>query len=265
MEVRDLYNKVPFSAYGQDYSVLLKSVTEVPKGDAIEVGCGAGHICAYLSSRFNRVLGVDISENSIAQAKQETKSRGIKNVRYQVENLFDDGFVEKHQSKFDYVLCYGVLHHTGKPRKGYAILSKLLKSKSILTIGVYSCSLLQYRIQRKAVLLRAGDDLKRRAEVAQSMVFGGRGSDVAISDGFVNQHVSFHSIREVMGWIRENGLEYVGSHPPIELSKCFKLIFKRELRVLRIFDHNLLSYWFIEFLWAISGRSVMLNVSAKKN
>ena len=55
--------------------------------DVLEIGCGAGFFTRRLSQIADRVLGLDISANAIAQA-QQTKSPGV-SVEFQVANIMD--------------------------------------------------------------------------------------------------------------------------------------------------------------------------------
>jgi predicted TPR repeat methyltransferase len=55
--------------------------------DILEIGCGAGFFTRRLSQIADRVLGLDISANAIAQA-QQTKSAGV-SVEFQVANIMD--------------------------------------------------------------------------------------------------------------------------------------------------------------------------------
>lgn len=285
-EVQELYDKVPFSTYDLDYFTVFKPLNKTKEElkqlfkdkRAIEVGCAAGHITAYLSGYFQSVTGVDLSENSIEQAKSEAKKRKINNVSYFKADIFDEKFLSENAGKFDFVLCYGVLHHTKDPALGFRNLTTLLKPGGLLTVGVYSRTELKYRLQRKIVLLLAGADLRKREELAKRLIFRGKGNELAISDGFVNPVVSFHSISGVMGWVRRNNLTYEGSFPPIEITRVPEVIHNKFIRrqgsisvnnkgktgASSLLNHNPLSYLLVELLWSISGKSVMLSISSRK-
>ena len=210
--VKELYNQVPFTNYDTDYSVLLKSLRKSKNElallfkdkTAIEVGCGGGQISMCLSRYFKHVTAVDMSENSISAARQESSKRRIKNISFFVADLFDEKFISDFSDKFDYVMCYGVLHHTKDPALGYKNLLKLLKPGGIITVGLYSAiGLLNYRLQRKIVLALAGNNWQKREDIANKLFFNNRGKKVAIYDGYVHPQVSFHHINQIFGWIRK--------------------------------------------------------------
>lgn len=272
--VSDFYNVVSYSAYGEDYFPVVKSLgfskeefaIFAKNKNALEVGCGGGQLSVFLASYFNSVTAIDISDSSLNMAKQECLIRGIKNISFLQADLYDESFLQNNIMKYDFVLCYGVLHHTGNPKLGYTNLTKLLKVGGSLIVGVYSRTEIFYRIKRKIVLLLAGKAPEKRAYWAQKLWFGNKGNKVTVHDGYVHPQVSFHSINEVYNWIVNNKLKYSGSWPFIELSWYLKKIFG--LKIKRQ-DFSSLNYFaivflFVELLWMLSGKSVMVTMAAIK-
>lgn len=257
-EVKDLYNAVPYSAFAADYFPVVKALgldkeafAEFAKGkDAMEVGCGGGQISVFLSQYFSSVHGADISTGSLEAAKQRAASNNVTNASFLQGDLFNDAFLEQYKGRFDFVICYGVLHHTKDPRGGYKRLTSLLKPGGTLLIGVYSRTQFPYRLRRAIVLMLAGDDWEKRERIANKLWFKNKGPKVALYDGYVHPQVSFHSISEARKWVRENGLDYVGSWPPFETKWYHRMLPQS----------NLLT----ELIWILSGKSVMVSVSARK-
>lgn len=273
-EIKSLYDSTPYATYDVDFSCILNSTDPIKYNfntkNALEVGCGGGHISIFLSRVFKTVLGVDLSEKSIKMANSKKEEMNVGNIHFSQKNLFDDSFTENNLEKHDYILCYGVLHHTPDPKAGFLRLVKMLKPGGVICVGLYSRTLLMYRLKRRMVLWFSGSDLQKRKTYAQKWFFGNEERDLLISDAYVNPVVSFHSIREVIGWIAETKLEYDGSYPPIELTAYPRLILKkkfdrsRQSKIERIINYNRLSFFLVELLWVISGKSVMVNISAKK-
>lgn len=88
------------------------------KIEIVDLGCGVGHGCEVLSQIKNsRILGVDISQESLKYASQHYCK---KNIQYKQANLID--FAEN-MIDFDYVVSRGVLEHITNG------LSVALKSK----------------------------------------------------------------------------------------------------------------------------------------
>lgn len=272
-QVRELYDQVPYFAYGEDYFPVIKSLgmsreefaAFAKDKRALEVGCGGGHLSAFLSQFFESVVGADISPHSLERARAEAAKRRIKNLEFIQADLFDEAFVNANESAFDFVLCYGVLHHTANSSLGYARLVKLLKPGGLLVVGVYSRTMLKYRLQRKWVLLNAGDNWQKRKEQANRLFFGGKGSDLELYDGYVNPQVSFHSIAEVFNWLKSNRLAYVGSWPPIELFAYLDLIRKHHVRrTYSSLNYSNFMFMIVELLWLLRGKSIMVSLAGKK-
>jgi 2-polyprenyl-3-methyl-5-hydroxy-6-metoxy-1,4-benzoquinol methylase len=270
-QVKKLYNTIPYESYGTDFSVLLKSlrmdelsVHDFCRGKkALEVGCGAGHISLYLASLFEHVTSIDISEKSLEFAKQQALKSGALNISFEQANLFDPKVAERFNAQFDYVICYGVLHHTHDPAAGLKIISGFLKPGGIVTVGVYSRTLWKYRLQRKLVLMLAGQSWEKRERVARRL-FAKKTRSVTVFDSFVHPQVSFHSIGEVMDWVKGPTLCYIGSWPPVEIGYYMKRIFSR-VRQNSFMAKITAWYWLVELLWLLSGKSIMVNVSARKD
>jgi ubiquinone/menaquinone biosynthesis C-methylase UbiE len=71
---------------------------------AVDLGCGSGRLTVALAERFDRVIGIDISEPLIAIARLK---RSRPNVEYRVEDLrsFQDA------EGFDLIFSSTTLHH----------------------------------------------------------------------------------------------------------------------------------------------------------
>lgn len=269
--VKDLYNEVPYSAYGENYFPVVRSLgmgleefTNFARGkQAMEVGSGGGQLSIFLAGFFGSVIGVDISDNSLSSAKREGEKRNIFNLRFEQGNLFDDSFLNKYSGSQDFVLCYGVLHHTANPGIGYERLVKLLKPGGVLIVGVYSRTQIFYRIKRQVVLWLAGDDWNKREKIANKLFFKNSGRKVSLFDGYVHPQVSFHSIAEVFNWPRKAGLSYMGSWPDFSLLWYFNKLVKRGKS--KLGGYNRFMFLMVELLWLLSGKSVMVSVAAKKD
>lgn len=273
--VKELYNRVPYQAFGMDcfpvFRSLGKSREELScwgKGkSALEAGCGAGHITCFLSAYVASILGIDISSKSLNFAESRARELGISNAKFLNADIFDSRFLAANREKFDYIICYGVLHHTPNPYLGFGNLLGLLKPGGEITIGLYSRTEIFYRLKRKIVLMIAGKDWGKRERWARRLFFFGRPEQLRIFDGFVHPVVSFHSIYELYSWGQRSKLQYLGSWPPIQLSEYLGLAgIKSKLlrKFVSRFDYSWLSFVFIEMLWIVSGKSVMVSITYKK-
>jgi 2-polyprenyl-3-methyl-5-hydroxy-6-metoxy-1,4-benzoquinol methylase len=93
--------------------------------DVLDVGCGRGRALMLLAESFpkSRFAGYDISEEAIANAREEAKRRGLENVRYEVRDVstLDEA------AKYDLVTAFDIVHDQAKPAAVLAGIRKVLK------------------------------------------------------------------------------------------------------------------------------------------
>jgi len=113
---------------------LLHSDTSYPPGSVVlEAGCGVGAQTVTLAQRSPgaRFTSVDISADSIAEAKRSTEAAGLTNVQFQQADIFALSFAP---SSFDHVFVCFVLEHLSRPVEALAILTRLLRPGGSLTV-----------------------------------------------------------------------------------------------------------------------------------
>ena len=87
----------------------------------LDFGCGVGRTVIPLASRAVQVVGVDISEKMLAEARGNCSDRGITNVTF----LQTDDFLESSE-EFDLVHSFIVFQHI-KPHIGLGIFRELIR------------------------------------------------------------------------------------------------------------------------------------------
>jgi len=113
---------------------LLHSDTAYPDGCLIlEAGCGVGAqtITLAAASPWASFVSIDISEESLAQAKQQVQAMGFRNVTFQRADVFHLPFGP---ASFDHVFVCFVLEHLPNPVKALAQLSLVLKPGGSVTV-----------------------------------------------------------------------------------------------------------------------------------
>lgn len=90
-------------------------------GKALDFGCGVGRLTIPLARRFKSAVGVDISEDMIAEAKQNCERFQITNATF----LESDDDLSMATGLFDLVLSYIVLQHLPCDR-GMKVANRLL-------------------------------------------------------------------------------------------------------------------------------------------
>jgi len=113
---------------------LLHADTAYPPGSVVlEAGCGVGAQTVTLARRSPdaRLTSVDISADSLAQARRTTDAAGLTNVQFQQADIFALPFAAE---SFDHVFVCFVLEHLRRPVEALAILHRLLKPGGTLTV-----------------------------------------------------------------------------------------------------------------------------------
>jgi len=79
---------------------------DLPKGRALDFGCGVGRLTLALAEQFREVVGLDISTSMLAEARKNAAA-GRGNAKFE---MADDDLVSA-PGKFDFVNSYIVLQH----------------------------------------------------------------------------------------------------------------------------------------------------------
>jgi len=113
---------------------LLHSDTSFPaESRVLEAGCGVGAQTGTLAKNSPNayITSIDISETSVAEAKQRIESEGISNVHFQQGNIFDLSFEPE---SFDHVFVCFVLEHLPNPVEALSVLKKYIKPGGTITV-----------------------------------------------------------------------------------------------------------------------------------
>ena len=113
---------------------LLHSDTSYPSGSVVlEAGCGVGAQTVTLAQRSPdaRFTSIDVSADSVAEAKRKTRAAGLTNVQFQQADIFALPFAAE---SFDHVFVCFVLEHLSRPVEALAILNRLLRPAGTMTV-----------------------------------------------------------------------------------------------------------------------------------
>lgn len=103
----------------------------------LDAGCGSGYKALMLAEANPgaRIVGVDISEESVKRAQQRLKHHGFDNVQFHVlniENLPELGL------EFDYINCDEVLYLLPDPVAGLQAMKSVLKPDGLMRSNLHS-------------------------------------------------------------------------------------------------------------------------------
>jgi len=113
---------------------LLHTDTSYPSGSVVlEVGCGVGAQTVTLARRSPgaRFISMDVSADSLAEAKRKVDAAGLTNVQFQRADIFAWPLAP---GSFDHVFVCFVLEHLARPVEALSILNKLLAPGGTMTV-----------------------------------------------------------------------------------------------------------------------------------
>jgi 2-polyprenyl-3-methyl-5-hydroxy-6-metoxy-1,4-benzoquinol methylase len=97
--------------------------------DAVDVGCGSGRAVMAMASLYpqSRFCAMDFSAEAIGAARQEAARRGLRNVRFEVQDLA----VLDAQRQYDLVTAFDVIHDQAQPAAVLRNIARALKPDGI--------------------------------------------------------------------------------------------------------------------------------------
>jgi SAM-dependent methyltransferase len=222
-EMRAFYEETPFPDYDEFDSVasLVQKARQglfakllddqIPSGVRIvECGCGTGQLSNFLSIANRTVFAADLCLNSLRLGQRFKRDNGLERVHFAQMNLFRPPFKP---GSFDVVVSNGVLHHTSDPFGAFQSIAKLARPGGYVLVGLYHRYGRLITDFRRQVFRLTGNRLRGLDPNLRAGGFGGAKRNAWFMDQYKNPHESKHTLGEVMGWLREAGLEFVSSLP----------------------------------------------------
>lgn len=146
-------------------SELLHGDTHFPAGSKIlEAGCGTGAQTIFLAqgSPEAEITAVDISQDSLAEARAKMDRCGITNVTFRQADLFDLPFEKQ---SFDHLFVCFVLEHLARPVEILSVLQTYLKPGGTITAieGDHGSAYFHPQSDAAAKAIQCQVDLQARA------------------------------------------------------------------------------------------------------
>lgn len=229
-------------------------------------GCGS-HEAAILA-KFNpqhNVIGVDLSENSILHQEKLVK-------KHKIENLIlvcNDFRKEKFNTKFDYIISSGVIHHLEDPDSALDCFNNLLKDDGAISLMVYGDKI-NYSLNQVKLLFRKLDlshdirsinlsknILSKLNDNHPAKIFASKADDLNFDAGIVDfllhKSEKFFSIKDLIKLLNNNNFFiknlnngiifsltkfFIGFDNPELLEKLRKLNIEDQLELGQILNWN---------------------------
>ena len=102
----------------------------------LDLGCGTGEYALWYATHGARqVTGVDLSDGSLARAREQADQYDVRNVTFVKQDILTLEFPDE---QFDYAYCVGVLHHTGDPFRGFQEMVRVTKPGGVVIVSLYN-------------------------------------------------------------------------------------------------------------------------------
>lgn len=230
-KVREFYEEFAYPGYDEYDSVgtLIDRAREgvyaslldaqIPFGARLlDIGCGTGQLANFLSLSGRRVIGFDLSFNSLRKASAFRERFSLEKAAFVQADVFHPPFRE---STFDYVLCNGVLHHTKDPYCAFQRVCSMVKPNGYIVIGLYN-KFGRIPMYVRRMLSRISNGFPQGLDyVLRKKDLGAETKLIWFMDQYKNPQESAHTIDEVLRWFEKNGIAYLNSLPKITLFETF--------------------------------------------
>ncbi|MDP3698751.1 MAG: class I SAM-dependent methyltransferase [Nanoarchaeota archaeon] len=232
--VQGFYNKTPFPDYDlarfnskEDLSLAAYSFAKIldrsipENASVIDVGTGTGQLSAFLSLRRECVWGIDFSDSSLKKAKALQEKLGLDSWNLKKVDILDPEQIDAIGKQFDYVLCLGVLHHTGDAYRAFKNIMKLVKPGGHVAIGLYNSYgrlLLKKRIFLAKTIFKNNNAVKDkyiRMQIGE--VEDKERARGWWNDQYLHPHETTHTVGEVIDWFTKNGIQFNHTVPSTSL------------------------------------------------
>ncbi|WP_448518560.1 class I SAM-dependent methyltransferase [Rhodoflexus sp.] len=111
--------------------ILWQAARFVPKdGHILDVGCGNGIVSINLGAKGYNVLGIDVSDKTIATAEAQNPFPNVSFRVLSAEQLRDENI------RYDLIVCSEVIEHLHQPEKLLTVLHDILNPQGRLVVTV---------------------------------------------------------------------------------------------------------------------------------
>ncbi len=170
-----------------------------PYAKVLDVGCGNGNNSRQIASLGFDVLGIDISDKTINNAK---KLNPYKNLRF--ENIAAEDL--DINDKFDAIICCEVIEHLHVPAPVIKSLKNLLKPEGVLIVTVPNGYGPREVIMTKPMQAAMRNKFTWNLIIASKRVFGFKGSTIQ-SEAEDLMHVQFFTKKSLKKLLQKEGLK----------------------------------------------------------
>lgn len=114
---------------------LVKALDDRHYKSALDVGIGNGRLLPIYASHADRVTGMDISSEQLAQASEAAR---VLNIQFEAKLCQEASKIELDDESFDLIICSRVLQHVFNWRESLAEFARILKPGGNLVLLTYN-------------------------------------------------------------------------------------------------------------------------------
>lgn len=131
------YNSLFIHSLVTPYYLRYQRVVETQDKLILDVGCGSGYKSLLLAEANPgaRIVGIDLSPQSIELAKQRLAHHGFENVEFHAMSIDD---LPRLGMTFDYINCDELLYILPNPIAGLQVMKSVLKPQGLLRSNLHS-------------------------------------------------------------------------------------------------------------------------------
>ncbi len=134
---RDLPNELFLHSLTTAYYLRYQQVPDLTQTVILDAGCGSGYksLMLALANPGAKIIGVDLSSESIALAQKRLPFHGVHNADFFVHSIYE---LKDLGLTFDYINCDEVLYLLPDPDQGLRAMREVLKPQGILRVNLHS-------------------------------------------------------------------------------------------------------------------------------
>ena len=128
----DLYTTSAAHTDEQVLGRLVEIVAPKPDWRVLDIGTGTGHTALALAPHVSEVVGLDLTEEMLVEARKLANAKGIGNVSFQVADVHH--LPREFDESFDLVTCRRAAHHFSDIEGALAEMVRTLRPGGMLLI-----------------------------------------------------------------------------------------------------------------------------------
>jgi len=162
----------------------------------LDAGCGNGRYTYAILHSGAKVVSFDISEKAVESCRKINPEAYVFDLMDLTPNLI-----------FDFVLCWGLLHHLPVPRNGFQKIASQVKSGGILHIMVYHRKTQKIYEEGRRIWHKL--NIREKLNLCREMIRKHGGNLHGWWDAFNPKYNWSYEPKEIKRWFKEEGFKKI--------------------------------------------------------